>query len=827
MNFHSNHLFSVSGHYCHSTTNWKSIDNRLKVDGETTDKMMPPTEQQSQPLNPLPPANELIYKGDSRQLQQPEQLVQVHNSMRNVKHSSTTSAASEDFSNNIIKKNHSQPSAAIVTATAKQTTDRSQRQTSRQIDFKSFSDVSTVIIDSDSTTTATDNSSPILLEHLSPTLISGPATNSTTSGRGNTALAPNHRTPQSDARKLLLAYSNESDNISELDNARVDVNKKNRVDNNFDTNQPCGSSDDDNDEFDDASDEEEHFTRLNYRTHGRDEHVEILELTSTSSKAGKFLSSRNKRRTSTSSSSTGGFIVGAFLTGLKSVTSTLGILNGDSYSTPYVTHENKDLLTGDRKYSGSGGSAGADVSGGAGGSKRGLVSSINASAGRTFRGSYKYSRLGIGMAILNKLFGFLFRRSTASLLGAFLIHVTLGTIYTLSNINSYLTSYMRKHGSPTATYGSAMWISSLYSVGQGLSMILGGYIEKRFSARVACILGCAIHSLSIMATSYAIDHGTLAVLFTYGFLPGFGCGLSYMTPMSNGFGWFPNRRGLVAGTILAGFGIGTFVFNMAQTAYVNPENLSPTPGGYFTQESILDRVPHLFVFIGSIYASMQFIGCCLLFKPPNPHGGGKLPDERPILVENEITLKRAVRTREFLVLFLVFGTTNQGVLFVNSMLKEYGQIFIGNDMYLAWTGSMASIANSLGRLVWGLAIDRYSFTQCFTCITLIFGILMFIMPFEFILSSKILYLLCTLGIFGSFSGWMSTYPVHISRVFGRSNSGMIYGLIFVSQAIGGIFTAIGAHYLIDHFNRFVPFFCVTFLEVLGLVIYHVFYEPRW
>ena len=201
--------------------------------------------------------------------------------------------------------------------------------------------------------------------------------------------------------------------------------------------------------------------------------------------------------------------------------------------------------------------------------------------------------------LIKKLFCFLAQRSTLALFGAFLIHITLGTIYTLSNVNSYLTSYMRLHGSPNATYGGSMWISSSYSIGQGLSMVLGGYLEKRFSARLACILGCLVHSLSVISTSITVNYGQLAVLISYGLFPGFGCGLAYMTPMSNGFGWFPHRRGLVAGVILAGFGIGTFVFNVAQTAFVNPHNLSPLPesDGYFTQPAVLDNVPRLFVFL--------------------------------------------------------------------------------------------------------------------------------------------------------------------------------------------------------------------------------------
>lgn len=492
-----------------------------------------------------------------------------------------------------------------------------------------------------------------------------------------------------------------------------------------------------------------------------------------------------------------------FLKVVLSPLNKISILRSKSSPQPYSRYENEDLSERINKYNQT-------------------YRARKSRLARTFRSSYQFSRAEVSMAISKQLVNSLLHRSTLALLGAFLIHITLGTIYTLSNVNSYMISYIRKNVDPSATYGGAMWISAAYAIGQGFSMVLGGYLEKRFSARLACSLGCAIHSLSIISTSWSIQHGPGAVLVTYGLLPGFGCGLAYMTPMSNGFGWFPNRKGLVAGVILAGFGIGTFVFNMAQTAFVNPRNLSPEikDDGYFTQDEILNRVPHLFSFMGSIYALMQFIGCLLLFKPPI-----NASDERPIFGESELDIKQAIRTREFMVLFIVYGVTTPGVLFINSTLKKYGQYYIHNDIYLAWTGSMASIANALGRLVWGLAVDKYSFTACFSCITILFTLGLFMTPFEFVLSSKVLFLVCTLVIFGSFSGWMSTYPVHLSRIFGRTNSGVIYGLIFISQAVGGVFAAFGTHYLIDHYNRFVPFHAVVLLEIVGLLVYHMFY-PR-
>ena len=39
--------------------------------------------------------------------------------------------------------------------------------------------------------------------------------------------------------------------------------------------------------------------------------------------------------------------------------------------------------------------------------------------------------------------------------------------------------------------------------------------------------------------------------------------------------WLPNRKGLVNGCVVAGFGGGAFIFDQVQTAYINPHNKSP------------------------------------------------------------------------------------------------------------------------------------------------------------------------------------------------------------------------------------------------------------
>ena len=59
------------------------------------------------------------------------------------------------------------------------------------------------------------------------------------------------------------------------------------------------------------------------------------------------------------------------------------------------------------------------------------------------------------------------------------------------------------------------------------------------------------------------------------------------------------------GIIVGGFGLGAFIFNQIQTAYLNPGNSELDDGHYFKDEKILQRVPSLFLLLGSIYGVIQ------------------------------------------------------------------------------------------------------------------------------------------------------------------------------------------------------------------------------
>ena len=59
--------------------------------------------------------------------------------------------------------------------------------------------------------------------------------------------------------------------------------------------------------------------------------------------------------------------------------------------------------------------------------------------------------------------------------------------------------------------------------------------------------------------------------------------------------------------LVGGFGLGAFIFNQIQTAYLNPLNQKLNKDGFFTDEKILNRVPSLFLLLGCLYAVIQVI----------------------------------------------------------------------------------------------------------------------------------------------------------------------------------------------------------------------------
>lgn len=180
------------------------------------------------------------------------------------------------------------------------------------------------------------------------------------------------------------------------------------------------------------------------------------------------------------------------------------------------------------------------------------------------------------------------------------------------------------------------------------------------------------------------------------------------------------------GLTVGGFGLGALIFNQVQTFYLNPRNLTPKDDGgdYFTNEDILDRLPSLFLVLAGIYITLQTIGSLLIFEADKYLESIPLVDpnleankvSKPEVVSQEVSSERkyhienpteVFKLKIFYSMWIMFALGGETVNFINALYKSFGQSFIADDHLLAAVGSLSSVFNCSGRVMWGKLLDKY------------------------------------------------------------------------------------------------------------------------
>ncbi|XP_076315110.1 uncharacterized protein LOC143227566 [Tachypleus tridentatus] len=224
----------------------------------------------------------------------------------------------------------------------------------------------------------------------------------------------------------------------------------------------------------------------------------------------------------------------------------------------------------------------------------------------------------------------------------------------------------------------------------------------------------------------------------------------YGFPLSVAMQWFPNNKGLMAGIVSSGMAFTPVVMNNLHTYFMNPNNLQPDADGYFSDSGILDRVPFLFIIIGSVQGGILLIGLLLYQEPPpdmpeetevdkcsalaqteldcehktrtltfqedspvmsegNSTNQKVEKSQIPILREFVVVPKEALKMREFYILLITcIGSLHSGT-FICNFYKIYGQTFIDDDAFLTTTGSVSGCVHVVLRVLMGLIQDKISF----------------------------------------------------------------------------------------------------------------------
>ena len=93
----------------------------------------------------------------------------------------------------------------------------------------------------------------------------------------------------------------------------------------------------------------------------------------------------------------------------------------------------------------------------------------------------------------------------------------------------------------------------------GMRAVVGGMWMKRVGPRVVAMTAGLLWGGGVFLASFSA-HRLWWMYLTYGVIGGTGLGMGYIVPITVLVKWFPDRRGLITGIAVAGFGAGVPVF---------------------------------------------------------------------------------------------------------------------------------------------------------------------------------------------------------------------------------------------------------------------------
>jgi OFA family oxalate/formate antiporter-like MFS transporter len=379
-------------------------------------------------------------------------------------------------------------------------------------------------------------------------------------------------------------------------------------------------------------------------------------------------------------------------------------------------------------------------------------------------------------------------------IAAVLVQLALGAVYAWSVFNKPLQ----------AEFGwSKSQVVLPFEVAIGTIFIgtfVGGRIQDRRGPRPVALAGVVLYSVGIMLASLVSSKDQLWLLvLTYGVMGGIGLGLAYITPIAMLAKWFPDKRGLITGIAVGGFGFGAVI-----TGPVAKNLLAGT-----------SHKPGVFLPLGIAYLVAGLLGASMFRNPPAGYtvpGWEPSASARNVATTEVYDLGGALRTPQWWLLTAILTlNTLTGIAFI-SQASDAAQGLTGITAGAAATFvGLMGLFNGAGRIGWAALSDGIGRMRAFLGMLLVQGVAFLILPHVafgiFAILAALIYL--------SYGGGFGTMPATAADFFGTPNAGAIYGAMIVAWSIGGVVGPLVAAKLYESSGGYtLPF---TVLGIVALV----------
>jgi len=382
-------------------------------------------------------------------------------------------------------------------------------------------------------------------------------------------------------------------------------------------------------------------------------------------------------------------------------------------------------------------------------------------------------------------------------IGAIMIQLALGAIYAWSVFTARLTA---PDGAYAFSASQTAWIFSAGLSTFAIVMVLAGRVLPRVGPRLLSLIGGAMLGAGYILGGL-FGESFWVQLLCIGVIAGAGIGLTYVVPISVCVKWFPDKKGMITGLAVAGFGFGATIWVKLAGSWfgglLNTTNVFGLPG-----------VQSVFVIYGVALASLVIVGSVVMVNPPENYlpAGWTPPTSANGDHEGavEFRARDMLRTRQFYMLWSVFMSASIAGLMVIYCIKLFGIDALEHNGVAnagAITGTAMAwyaIFNGLGRIAWGSISDRLGRRSTIILMSALQGVTMLMTYHVFISFGMVYGFIFAAALIGfNYGGAFALFPAITADYFGNKNVGSNYGWMFTAYGVAGLAGPLLAGYFKD------------------------------
>lgn len=373
--------------------------------------------------------------------------------------------------------------------------------------------------------------------------------------------------------------------------------------------------------------------------------------------------------------------------------------------------------------------------------------------------------------------------------GAVLIQLCLGAIYAWSAFTGRLTATVADGGYGFST-SQTQWVFSAGLATFALVMLFAGSWQAKIGPRAVAMTGGVVLGVGYMLGGL-VGGSFWPQLVCVGLIGGTGIGLAYVVPIAVGVKWFPDKKGMITGLAVAGFGFGATIWvKLAGEWFGGLLNTTHALG--------LPGVQSVFFIYGMTFLVLVLLGSLVMVNPPPgwaaPITHTKAAKLAATHTVNDWKVSQMMTKPQYWALLSMFTGSAMAGLMVIGVIRLFGVDRLtssGAAVDVAAAGAVAgtamawlAMANGAGRIIWGTISDQIGRRAALVTMCLLQGATLAM--FFSVAGTKVGLIVAAALVGFNFGGNFALFPAATADLFGVKSVGSNYPWVFLAYGVAGL-----------------------------------------